>query len=97
MARVAMGAMAAALCGVASATTGIMTDLVPYAADQELTMTVNGDAMSGVPEEYVSVRCQPAPPLRQSFAARDRVIWLRGGSWGTKISSSPDRQFRWRG
>ena len=42
--------------GICFTTTGIMSDLVPFAADQEIDMKINGDTMSGVAEEYVSVR-----------------------------------------
>ena len=31
-------------------------EIVPYALDQEVSMRVNGDSLSGVPEEYVAVR-----------------------------------------
>ena len=48
--------MAAVLLAASDATTGIMSDLVPFAADQEIEMKINGDSMSGIAEEYVSVR-----------------------------------------
>jgi len=48
--------VAAVLLAASDATTGIMSDLVPFAADQEIDMKINGDTMSGVAEEYVSVR-----------------------------------------
>jgi len=37
---------------------------VPFALDQEVGMKVNGDSLSGVPEEYVAVR--PLPLLHDS-------------------------------
>jgi len=48
--------VAAVLLAASDATTGIMSDLVPFAADQEIDMKINGDTMSGVAEEYVSGR-----------------------------------------
>ena len=57
--RAALGALLTTLLfTVSDATTGVMADLVPTAGDQEIEMNVNGDSLSGVAEEYVSV-CMP--------------------------------------
>lgn len=39
----------------AEAQVGVMTDSVPFAYDQDVEMKVNGDSMSGIAEQYVSV------------------------------------------
>jgi hypothetical protein len=36
--------------------TGQFENLIPFAVSQEVDMKVNGDWMSGIAEEYVSVR-----------------------------------------
>ena len=40
---------------------GAFDNLIPFAVNQEVDMKVNGDMLSGIPEEYVSVRATPCP------------------------------------
>ena len=44
------------LCAVVRGQVGILADQIPFAADQDVEMEVNGDWQSGIAEEYVSVR-----------------------------------------
>lgn len=75
------------LCAVVRGQVGILADQIPFAADQDVEMEVNGDWQSGVAEEYVSgrltVRVRSLAGLRYEIISKPQYGKI---GWNNSVS-----------